>query len=211
MDQDVLTFVDFVERLSLDIDRTPPEFSYPNPVLVLVDTVLSVNRKYDAFVVPRIKLIQEQGIASLAQVDQMITDKGAEAFADVWSYRHPQRVEMLQQLVKKFLLLTSEYGLSELETLKRWGAESTAEGALSFGVTGIGFTTYQYLRILCGANTVKPDRHIQRAFIDAVGRSRPLVDIVEVVEKAATRLNVPARQLDYALWRYYSEKAALGT
>lgn len=190
----------------MDLDQKVSEFNYSNPVLILVDAVLSMNRKYEAFVVPRIKHLEKSNITSLDQLNTIITQNGIEAFAQVWNYNDPKRVEILQNLAQKFSQLKEQYGLSDdLETLHKWGKEAKPEEWTTFGVKGIAFTTYQYLRILCGANTVKPDIYIQRAFKEAIGKSRPLEEIVEVVEETAKQMNIAAQQLDYALWSYYSQ------
>ncbi len=167
-----------------------------------------MNRKYEAFVVPRIKHLEKSNITSLDLLNMIITENGAEAFAQVWNYNDPKRVEILQNLVQKFLQLKKQYGmLDDLETLHKWGKEAKPEEWTTFGIKGIAFATYQYLRILCGANTVKPDIYIQRVFKAAIGKSRPLEEIVEVVEEAAKQMNIPAQQLDYALWSYYSQRS----
>lgn len=209
MNQYVQPFLNFIKTLPLDLDQKVTEFNYANPVLILADAVLSMNRKYEAFVVPRIKNLEKSNITSLNQLNTIITQNGIEAFTQVWNYNDPKRVEILQSLTQKFLQLKEQYGLSDdLETLHRWGKEAKPEEWIKFGVKGIAFTTYQYLRILSGANTIKPDIHIKRVFVDAVGKSKPLEEIVEVVEVTATRMNIQAKQLDYALWSYYSQKEA---
>ncbi len=203
----VQPFLEFIKTLPLDLDQNVSEFNYTNPVLILADAVLSMNRKYEAFVVPRIKHIEKSNITSLNKLDTVIAQNGVDAFAQVWNYNDPRRVEILQNLAQKFLHLKEQYGLSDdLETLHKWGKEAKREEWVTFGEKGIAFTTYQYLRILCGANTVKPDIYIQRAFKEAIGKSRPLEEIVEVVEETAKLMNIQAQQLDYALWSYYSQK-----
>lgn len=210
MNQYVQPFSDFIKTLPLDLDQKVSEFNYTNPVLILADAVLSMNRKYEGFVVPRIKHIEKSNIHSLNQLNVIITQNGIEAFAQVWNYNDPRRVEILQNLAQKFLYLKEQYGLTDdLETLHRWGKEAKPQEWTTFGVKGIAFITYQYLRILCGANTIKPDIHIKRAFIEAIGKSRPLEEIVEVIEETAKQMNIQAKHLDYALWSYYSQRGVI--
>ncbi len=61
------SFLHYVNSLNLDFNQTPGEFDYDNPVLILVDAVLSMNRKYDSFVVPRVELIRKSGIVRTAK------------------------------------------------------------------------------------------------------------------------------------------------
>lgn len=210
MNQDVVAFLAFVRSLPLELDRDTTEFGYANPVLILADTVLSINRRYDLFVVPRIRLLEQRGLRSLDQLERLIREAGVEAFSSIWNYRHPQRVETLHLLTRKFITLREIHQLDDLATMRQWASETKPGDWSSFEVRGIGFTTYQYLRMLCGADTVKPDRHIQRAVTEALSTTRPLVDIVAIIEEAASHLRIPARQLDHALWRYYAARGASG-
>lgn len=71
---------------------------------------------------------------------------------------------------------------------------------------GIGFTTFQYLRMLCGADTVKPDVHISKAVREALGKQLSPMAVVELVEQSAKNMGIQARQLDYTIWLHYSKK-----
>lgn len=200
-------FINYVRSLNLDFNQKPGEFDYDNPVLILVDAVLSMNRKYDSFVVPRVKLIRRSGIKTLEGVLEAIEDKGISGFCKVWNYNHPERVEILKRLANKFLRIKKELKISnDLSALKEWAKQSTVIDYPKFGVKGIGFVTYQYLRLMCGADTTKPDVHLKKAVKEGTGRKLSEAEVVQLVEQSAKRMNVKARQLDYALWRYYSNR-----
>jgi hypothetical protein len=78
----------------------------------------------------------------------------------------------------------------------------------SFNVKGIGLATFQYLRILCGSDTVKPDIHIRQAVSDGLNE-RVTNDkrVIALVEAAAFSLQISARILEYSIWLHYSEGA----
>jgi hypothetical protein len=186
MNQYTSELIAFVKTLPLDLNQDVREHHYTNPVIIVADAVLSINRQYEAFVVPRLERLERSGITSLEQLDSACTQYGIHGFATVWNYNHPERVVMLQDLVRKFLTIKQQYEASDdLEAMHRWGKEARPADWASFGVKGIGFTTYQYLRILCGANTTKPDVHIKQAFVEATGKSRSVAEIVTVIEEAA--------------------------
>lgn len=198
-------FCRFVERLPLDFNQEPGEFVYESAVLILVDAVLSINRRYDSFVIPRVGLMRKEGIKTLEELKTKIKNDGEEKFCEVWDYNHPDRVWILKRLVEKFLKIKEELGVSDdLEALHKWGKQSKIEDFKHFDVKGIGFTTFQYLRMMCGADTTKPDVHLKRAVRDGIGVTLSEPEIVRIVEAIAKRLKIPTRQLDYALWTYYS-------
>ena len=96
--QYVPPFLAFIKTLPLDFKENISEISYSNPILILADAVLSMNRKYNAFVVPRIKHLEKSGVTSLAQLDDLITKNGTGGFAEVWNYNDPKRAEILHNL-----------------------------------------------------------------------------------------------------------------
>jgi len=65
--------------------------------------------------------------------------------------------------------------------------------------------TFQYLRILCGSETVKPDIHLRQVVTDSLNRK--ISDdrkVIALLEAAARKMGVPAKRLDYAIWDRYS-------
>lgn len=199
-------FINYIYSLNLNFNQKPGEFDYDNPVLILVDAVLSMNRKYDSFVVPRIELIRKSGIKTFKETLETIENLGIEGFCKIWNYNHPERVEILKRLVNKFQQVQKELKVSsDLIVLKEWAKQSTATDYSKFGVKGIGFVTYQYLRLMCGADTTKPDVHLKRAVKEGTNKKLSETEVVQVVEETAKKMNIKARQLDYALWRYYSK------
>lgn len=203
-------FANYVKSLNLDFNQTPGEFDYDNPVLILVDAVLSMNRRYDSFVVPRVELMRKSGIKTLEQALQVIEDKGTDGFCKIWNYKHPERVEILKRLINKYLQVKKNLKIDDgLMVLKEWAKKSTVSDYKNFNIKGIGFVTYQYLRLMCGADTTKPDVHLKRAVKEGTGRNLSETEVVQVVEQTAKKFNVKARQLDYALWSYYSKRGAI--
>ncbi len=199
-------FLSFVRSLSLDFETVPAEFFYDNPVLILLDAVLSINRPYEKFVVPRIELARKWPIRALSQLKAEIAEVGVQGFCDRWHYQHPERVGILATLVDKFLEIKNEVGIADdLAALQFWGERSSVDDFSSFRIRGVGFTTFQYLRLLCGAVTAKPDVHLKRAVEDGIGKRLTEREVVALVEETARRWPILARRLDYALWRYYSQ------
>lgn len=63
--------------------------------------------------------------------------------------------------------------------------------------------TYNYLLILAGLPSVKPDRMVLRFLGSALGTGSPLTTdrAVELVMAAADALHVSPRRLDHVIWR----------
>src|SRR3989344_391359 len=102
-------FVRYIRKLHLNLEQHTEELEYKNAVLILVDAVLSMNRKYDSFVVPRIKLIKESGIKTLDELKETLETETIQDFCKIWQYNHTARVTILKKLVEKFLQIKSSF------------------------------------------------------------------------------------------------------
>jgi len=183
---------------------TPEEFGYSNPVLICLDAVLSINRRYYSFVVPRIRYFEESypQIQTLGQISDLIADLGYEGFHVVWRYRHVERARTLDSLVNRFVLYRFHLGeTDDLRAMKHWARTSSVVSHGSLGVPGIGLATFQYLRMMLGVSTVKPDVHIKRAVSAALGRRVTDLEAISLVERASDVLGLPATLVDHNLWR----------
>lgn len=196
----------YILSIPLDFDHTIDEYEYDNPVLTLIDAVLSINRKYDSFVKPRIEIIRDSNIASFDLLSREL-EKGDKYFMSLWNYNHLQRVELLRNLLQYFINYKDKNNIKDdLETLSKWGKESSVEKYKDWNIKGIAFTTYQYLRMLCGADTVKPDIHILRMVEKGIGRKLSPKDSVKIIEEISEDINIKARDLDHSIWLYSSSK-----
>ena len=209
-DADVECIVDFVMReLNLDLDdRLGDEYGYDDPVLICLDAVLAIQHRYKQFVVPRIALFQQEypHVRSLSDLKQLIERYGHRRFGEqVWNYRYLPRIQTLELLVNWFLAYQQKHGFGDdLEAMRYWAQQPYKEPLSAYGVRGIGIATTQYLRMLAGADTVKPDARIHQAVEDALGRSVTDEEAISLIEEAARRLGVGATTLDHVIWKFYS-------
>lgn len=201
---DVDNLKNYILSLPLNPNDAIEEYEYKNPALTLIDAVLSINRKYESFVKPRIKLVKDKGIDSFDKLGIELK-KGDEYFTTLWNYNHSQRIDLLRNLLQYFLDYKKDNNINDdLKALRKWGEESSVEKFKDWNIKGIAFTTYQYLRMLCGANTVKPDIHILRIVEKGVGRKLSLKDSVKIIEDISKDMNIKARDLDHVIWLYSS-------
>jgi len=169
-DVDVTALVSHIRGLALNFEVRPKEWDYESAVLILSDAILSVRRNYDSVVTPIMERIRRHKLHeySLEQLVEIIDTRGCDHLMDLWQYRETERVIRLRNLSRKFVTLKSEMDLSnDMETLRQWAQTATVEASKAFGVKGVGIATYQYLRILSGVDTVKPDVHLKQAVKDA--------------------------------------------
>jgi hypothetical protein len=81
------------------------------------------------------------------------------------------------------------------------------------GVHGLGWVTFEYFRLLCGAETAKPDIMIHRWLADALGRDVDGGTALAMIKDLATELGrrwdveVSARAVDHTIWFHQSGRA----
>ena len=81
------------------------------------------------------------------------------------------------------------------------------------GVHGLGWVTFEYFRLLCGAETAKPDIMIHRWLNDALGRDVDGGTALAMIKDLAAELGrkwqveVSPRAVDHTIWFHQSGRA----
>lgn len=123
----------------------------------------------------------------------------------LWSNRHWTRIELLRRLLDFF----ESIGVTDQASLHSWIKTATFEADFRGKVNGLGIAVWEWLRIRCGIDSIKPDiwvinfskrvvgkRISEKALVDTFGRISPLVG-----ESLST--------IDVTIWYY--EKLAMAT
>ncbi|MFH1307463.1 MAG: hypothetical protein ABIH72_01270 [archaeon] len=199
--EDVDLFLDWIKEQELDLTVNPENFGYDNPNLILIDAVLSINRQYDSFAKPRIEKLRVdlKNTDKLKDLHELVAKK-QNYFIKLWNYKHTQRAELLRKLTEFFIRYRQQnrFG-SDIKAMKHW-----AENSGKIPVKGIGFKTTQYIRMLLGVSTVKPDVHLHRAVEKVLGKKVSDEEVVKIVEDSAKKLGLEATTLDHGIWKLKS-------
>lgn len=123
----------------------------------------------------------------------------------LWSNRHWTRIELLRRLLDFF----ESIGVTDQPSLHAWIKTATFGADFKGKVKGLGISVYEWLRIRCGIDSIKPDvwvinfakrvvgkRISEKALVDTFGRISPLVG-----QSLST--------IDVTIW--YFEKLAVAT
>jgi hypothetical protein len=104
--------------------------------------------------------------------------------------------------VVKYLLAAQakQTGESEWERLRAWARSVKPGGYRAVSVRGFALAGFQYLRMLFGVQTTKPDIYIIRFVSQVVGRKVNDVAAVTLLEAAAEKAGLPLREVDGAIW-----------
>lgn len=189
---------------NLDIHSSPVDTA-PVPVRV-IDCVLSLRRPYDKVVAPRVHafLAKRPEITTCDQLQSLIgtyPTPGDFLRAEL-TMDFDQRAEILLGVVRYVIEVQRKFpGDTEEQRMRAWALHTRPGDYLMVGVKGFGIAGFQYLRLLLGADTTKPDIHIVRYVGTAIGRTVTDVQAIDLLERAAAIAGVKVRALDSTIWR----------
>lgn len=199
-DDDRKTLIRALRRLPL---RESVDSAWANSAgLRVIDCVLSLNRNYDRFVVPRLNRFAQRHpeVRSIRQLrDLMKTYPSPHDFAkEELNYDHKKRADTLAEVVE--WLNREIANAPEDDFLRRWAIEAKPSGYLDVAIRGFALAGFQYLRMLFGANTTKPDRHICGWVAGIIGRRVSPIEALRLLEEAATATGINLRDADTTIW-----------
>lgn len=185
--------------------RARDDYGWMKPALNLVDCVLSLNRPYASMVLPRVqKLAKRQpALVSLQDLSQLIQSSGGgRAFlSEHLDYTDERRGRTLEGVWAHFQRVAdAQPDTTEVARLHRWAASVAPHDYLQVRVPGFGPAGFQYFRMFCGVQTVKPDKYITEKATELTGHPVTALDSVALFERAAALLNLPLREIDAEIW-----------
>jgi hypothetical protein len=182
------------------------DYGWPqNSALSVIDCVLSLNQRYEGFVLPRLELFarRQPDIVELPHLSDLLTsytEMGDFCLHEL-NYNHVQREQTLRGVVNFMISAQGCHeGKCEWDRLQTWAEASRPSDYVSVATAGFGLSGFQYMRMLFGAQTTKPDVHIMRFVSNVVGRTVSDVQALELLEKASAKAELPLREVDGAIW-----------
>ena len=174
--------------------------------VAVIDCVLSLNRRYDGFVVPRLKDFKRNHpqVRSIVQLAELMDSYPTllDFSIEELNYRDEDRARILREVVQFVCTIVQESPTRpEEEVLKDWALQAKPPECETLGIRGFKIAGFQYLRIRFGADTTKPDVHIIRFIADALNRRVSPYEALALLEAASKRLGYSVREVDSAIWR----------
>lgn len=203
----------YAERLHLP-DKLTEEYTYLNPTVIIVNAILSKNRNYDN-VQGWVKNFQTKydGISTLIELIKVIDQETPKIFSENIRYKHESRINEIKEVASVFIKMKDNSEEDDLEVMQNWAKNTTYTNKEDpiLKVKGIGIATFQYLRILLGVETCKPDVQIKKFLETALNKDKTEKkfseeEAIEIIEELSKELNVGTRILDNSIWNYMRSK-----
>ena len=204
--------IEYIAKLSLNSDIS--KWDYNNPVLIILDAVLTINRNYLTFVKPRVLSFKENydEIKTIEQMLNLIQTLGFDKFSkEVLKYNDMERILLLKRVLTEFKNYKIENNLQDdLEALKHWAQNIDIKKLKTdkiYNIKGIGLSTVQYLRMLIGVNTMMPDRHIKSWVMEILGVDKlGEKKYIKLLEQVSEILGIPCKEIVEYIWALKNPK-----
>ena len=188
---------------------------FQNPVLILMSTVLSLNRRWYLHALPaRLRFEQgpyvEENLKTLIRFQSFIrsvlgTNYDYLALSQaLWKTKEKDKARQLALLVDYFVDWHRKYSAEtdELSAAQKWAKVTPKESFLG-RIKGLGPRAYeQLLWYLEGRQAVKLDRHVVNFVNRVLDREVPEEDATAAIREVAHRMGISARRLDSRIWDY---------
>ena len=179
--------------------------SRPNAVKV-IDCVLSLHpANYDNHVVPRLETFMNNRPDTKRVVDLanlMTSYRTSHAFMkQELNYKSKRKARILPEVVKfACQIIQKTPDVPEEETLKKWATQAKPQDHRMLNIKGFALASFQYLRILFGADTIKPDVHIKRFIFCILSREVSDIEALFLLKAASKHAGLSARAVDLFIW-----------
>lgn len=201
------------ERIRRDYPspRTPSDPVWRSSAAAkVIDCVLSLRKNYKRVVEPRVLTFVDAhpGIRSCNDLLSFINTYPSpmEFYVTELNMNSPDKATALVGVLEYLLDIQARFdGDDEDARLAAWARWARPGDYLTLDVRGFKLAGFQYLRMLFGAETTKPDVHILR-YVEEVlgreirGRASREVQAVYAIERAGEILGGSVRSLDVAIW-----------
>jgi len=220
-----------VSRLVRCISTLPPidpkqDVVFRSSAEKVLDCVLSLNRRYNEFVVPRVGRFKEcfPTVNSLDELKACIVSVGGPVnlYNSYLDYDYPDAAIMFGNVLDYLLSVYVRYpGVNEEEKLKAWACSLHADGYKNIwrdvngewdNIPFFSIAGWQYLRMLFGADTCKPDIAVKRFVKSCLGKGVSELTVVRLIEAAAPEAlkghPQPVREADRRIWHKFNSEQA---
>ena len=197
------------------------EYVTRDPVLILMSTVLSLNRRWYSHALPARQYFERKVYPSLApktleglrvfvfRAGSNRSDWRSVALA-LWDRREWDKARMLSELADYFVGWHQKNipAASEIEALRKW-ASSTNKDNFVGEIKGLGPRAHeQLLWYLEGKQAIKFDRHVASFVSQAVGRMTVDGETIQALRQIASEIGIAATALDARIWDYMQSRCS---
>jgi hypothetical protein len=197
------------------------EYVTHDPILILMSTVLSLNRRWYSHALPARQYFERRVYPSLTpkSLEGLSTfifragsnrDDWRSVASALWDRNEWDKTRMLAELADYFVGWHRKHipAASEIEALQKWAA-SVGKGDFAGEIKGLGPRAHeQLLWYLDGKQAIKFDRHVESFVSQAVGRAATDEEAIQALRQIASEIGIAATALDARIWDYMQSRCS---
>ena len=187
-----------------------------SPAVKVINSVLSLRRPYATVVKPRLDAFQENN-PDVIQVSDLVNlmaryDPPYDFLKAELDFRSELKATAIDGVVKQLCgIIDASPSVPEEDAIRQWALQANPGGYRVWNITNFGIAVFQWLRVLFGADTAKPDTHILKFLSDTLNEKFPdsdkkKLEAVELIEEASAHSEFSARDIDRIIWIFMSIK-----
>jgi hypothetical protein len=181
------------------------------PAIALIEVVLAANRNYNKHVLPNIKRLKKDypKLISFSDLSYLIDNNSQADFYKIWGPKDDKKYQTLKNIVNSIdVLRTNNPDLSDYQLMNNWANKVNIEKYTLDEIgqhKNIAIATVQHLRMVFGANTVKPDQRVIEVLENEFGlKYISQINSIKAVEQISSILGIPTLMLDQIFVLYGS-------
>ncbi len=192
-----------------------------SPAVKVINSVLSlglgyrkVEKKLDAFQENNPDVRQVTELAAFIKEDYQTP---IDFLNKEFNYEHKpksiRKANAINSVCEKLCgIINASPSVPEEDTIGQWALRAKPKGYRVWNITEFRIAGFQWLRVLFGADTSKPDTHILNFLADTLNEKFPQtnekkkLEAVNLIEETSARSEFSARDIDRIIWAFMSEK-----
>jgi hypothetical protein len=191
----VADFLQFLRPCFAECQR--PSRVYNHLGALLADVSLQAGVNYDHVVRPRVNYVLAEfpATATVSSLKTLILEIGVEQFLQ-WKGRAKIGV------FTSILGTLDQRSIETVEDVSAWSSTLEANRIL-LGIRGFGYKSFDYLRLLCGFETIPIDRHLRR-FLELAGVNcgrTSYTALQSILLEACEQIGLEPYKAEHGLWR----------
>lgn len=181
------------------------------PAVKVINSVISQGLSYKHVVKKRLEDFKKnrpnvKSVGQLADLMESYTTS-LEFLTEEVNLKNELKAGAIDGIVKYLCGLIEASAVPEEETLRQWAINAEPDGYETLNIKGVRIATFQWLRMLFGADTSKPDVHIMNFISDTIEQKLSKNDCILLIKGVASYLEVSERDVDLAIWDFMSSRS----
>ena len=185
-----------------------------SPAVKVINSVLSLGMNYRTVVKPKLDAFQENN-PDVIQVSDLVNLIASyltpiDFLIQKFNYKRKPKNIMKANAINSVVehlcgIINASPSVPEEDAIRQWALQAKPEGYRVWNIKGFKLAGFQWLRMLFGADTVKPDRHIVNFLSDTLNEKVSPLESVELIEETSAHSEFSARDIDRIIWNWMSE------